>query len=41
MTEKALIGEVTITSLYTDEGVNRNFSCTERRGKGGFMGDTQ
>lgn len=41
MTEKALVGGVTITSLYLDEDVNRNFSCTESREKGGFMEDTQ
>lgn len=40
MTDKACIEGVTITSLYTDEGVNRNFSYIESRGKG-FMEDTQ
>lgn len=39
MTEGSTEG-ATITSLDTDEGVNRNCSCTEIRGKGLFMEDT-
>lgn len=41
VTEKAPVEGVTVTSLYTDEGASSNFSCTEGRGKGGFMEDTQ
>lgn len=37
MTEKTLVEGVIITSLYTDEVVNRNFSCTESREKAGFV----
>lgn len=40
MTEKSLVG-VRITSLYTVEGANRNFSYIESREKGGFMEGTQ
>lgn len=41
MTEKAVVERVRVTSLYTDEGANSNFSCTEGREKGGFVEDTQ
>lgn len=41
MTEKALVEGVIIASLHTAEGVNRNFRCTARREKGGFMEDTE
>lgn len=41
MIEKALVGAVIITSVYTDEGINRNFSYRESRRKGGFMEDIE
>lgn len=40
MIEKAAVGEAIITSVYTDEGINRNFSYMESRRKGNFMSDS-
>lgn len=40
MTEKALVGGVTITSVYTDDSINRNLSYKESRRKGGLTEDT-
>lgn len=40
MIEKALVGGGTVTSVYTDDSINGNFSYMESRRKGGFTEDT-